>query len=85
MTVAWLVVVYFAVRVELDARLFDLLARDPDGAPERLDDWLARAGLRAKTAVARGVEQRCAGARRLAMGLVAAWIGQVALLLWRLS
>lgn len=76
----WLLVLYFAVRVELDAGLFELLADDPAAAPARLDDWLARAGLRARSGE-RSIEDRCRGARRLARDFVVAWALQMATLM----
>lgn len=72
----WGVVLYFAVRVQLDAGLFELLARDPAQGPGRLDDWLLRAGLRREVS-SRSLEERCAGGRRLARNFLLAWALQM--------
>ncbi len=71
----WMLVLYFAVRVQLDAGLFELMAED--AAP--VDDWLVRAGLRSPSP-GRTLEDRCRGARRLARRFVLAWIAQMAAL-----
>jgi hypothetical protein len=73
----WGMVVYFAVRMRLDAELLELLAGDPRHAPAKLDQWLSKAGLRAP-GVERSIGDRCQGARRLARWLVFALIGQAA-------
>jgi hypothetical protein len=70
--IAWPAVLYFAVRIHLDAGLFELLAQDPATGPARLDDWLARMGLR-RPGAARSMDERCAGARRLARWFLLAW------------
>ena len=41
----WGVVIYFAVRVRLDAELLEMLAEDPECAPNKLDQWLWQMGL----------------------------------------
>jgi len=85
--VCWPVVLYFAVRVSLDAGLFELLARDPEQSPARLDEWLESTGLRTRPLTTRGVEDRCRGARRLARSFAGAWLLQmfmlVLVLVWR--
>jgi hypothetical protein len=77
----WLVVLYFAVRVGLDARLFDLLAHDPAQAPGRLDEWLVQSGLR-RAKADRGMEDRCHGARCLARNLAGAWLVEMVTLVF---
>jgi len=72
---AWGLVVYFGVRVQLDAGLLEMLARDPERAPAQLDAWLSRAGLRARREE-RSMADRCAGARRLARYLAGACLLQ---------
>lgn len=76
----WLAGCYLAVRIHLDAGLFELLARDPAQAPGQLDDWLAAAGLRPSTGVERSVEERCQGARRLVRHFAIVWLVQMAAL-----
>jgi len=71
----WGLAVYFAVRVQLDAGLLEMLARDPESAPEQLDAWLSRAGLRARGGD-RSIAERCQGARRLARYLAGACLLQ---------
>lgn len=80
----WGPVLYFAVRVQLDAGLFELLAENPGLAQERLDTWLARAGLR-KRGSHRSLEDRCRGAHRLARNFAAAWLAQMATLAWAVA
>lgn len=72
----WGVVLYFAVRVRLDAALLEMLARDPGQAPRQLDAWLSAARLRT-SAADRSIEDRCLGARRLGRLLVFAFLLQV--------
>ena len=67
--------VYFAVRVELDARLFEVLA---DHSPEALDAWLDEAGLR-KNAGPRTLADRRRGAMRLWRGLLMALMVEIVL------
>ncbi len=76
----WGLVLYFAVRVRLDAELLELLADDPQHAPGRLDHWLSQAGLRAHSAhrEKRSVAARCQGSRRLARYLIGAFLLQIA-------
>ncbi len=74
--VGWGVVVYLAVRLRLDADLLTMLADDPHQAPGRLDVWLVRARLRTTPPPARGLAERCQGARRLAGYLIAACLFQ---------
>lgn len=78
----WVAVLYLAVRAHLDAALLDLLAQDPEQAPGRLDDWLARAGWRSPAVAARSMAGRCRGARRLGVYLVSAFAMQVLLLVF---
>jgi hypothetical protein len=73
----WAAVLYFGVRVRLDADLLQILARDPGRAPGRLDDWLARTGLRSNK-VHRSLSARCQGSRRLAFYLLCAFLLQAA-------
>lgn len=75
--VGWGLVLYFALRVRLDAELLELLALDPQHAPGRLDQWLSRAGLRAPSRERR-IEDRCQGSRRLARYLIGAFVLQIA-------
>lgn len=70
-----LVATYYAVRVSLDARLFeDILA-------ERLPVSDLDAVLRRKGKGERTMRDRCRGARRLAIALVVATLAQVTVLL----
>ncbi len=71
----WSLVVYFAVRVQLDAGLLEMLARDLESAPAQLDAWLSRAGLRTRREE-RSIADRCAGGRRLARYLAGACLLQ---------
>jgi len=73
----WGVVIYFAVRVRLDAELLEMLAEDPECAPGRLDQWLSQVGLRSSS-VERSIKDRCKGARVLARYLVCAVLLQFA-------
>ncbi|MEP7351889.1 MAG: hypothetical protein ABI824_01525 [Acidobacteriota bacterium] len=82
----WGLVIYFAIRVRLDAALLEMLACDPMSAPGRLDQWLSRAGLRARVGelsiVERNIEERtievrCQGSRRLARYLAGACLLQL--------
>ena len=80
----WGVVLYFAVRVRLDAELLEMLASDVENAPKHLDQWLSEAGL-AHSSGERSIADRCKGARRLARYLVFALIiqyGSTALAIW---
>jgi hypothetical protein len=89
--VAWCALVYFAVRVELDARLFQLLAESPSESPSEsrdagmLDQWMAAAGLR-KNAGPRTLKDRRRGAIRLWRALLAALVVEIVMvigaLLW---
>ena len=72
---AWCVLVYFAVRVELDARLFEVLA---DHSPEALDAWLEDVGLR-KNIGPRTLADRRRGAMRLWRGLLMALVVEIVL------
>jgi hypothetical protein len=74
--VAWCALVYFAVRVELDARLFLLLAESPGS----FDEWMAAAGLR-KNALPRTLEDRRRGAMRLWRALLIALIVEIVLVI----
>jgi len=56
---------YFAIRLRLDARLFDALASGRIDALQRLDHALARIGLRPAPAAERSLEDRVLGTRRL--------------------
>ncbi len=69
---------YYALRVALDADLFAILARHPEGAAQ----WDAALALCAgRTASARSLEERWAGARRLQHRHIAAFAVQLLLLL----
>lgn len=58
----WTAVIYLAIRVTLDAALFDMLAEDPDRGPGRLDFFLASARLRQEVTDTRPIEDRIQGA-----------------------
>jgi hypothetical protein len=73
--VAWALVLYFSVRVRLDASLLEILAQDPKHAPANLDNWLSKAGLRTSSGE-RSIADRCKGARALARNLVCALLLQ---------
>jgi hypothetical protein len=73
----WCVVVYFSIRVRLDAQLFELLAQHP---PDHLDLWLDAAGLRKHTSP-RTMEERRRGAIRLWRALVIAVVIEIAFML----
>ena len=76
----WAAAVYFAVRVRVDAALFELLAEDATAsALGLLDNFLTRAGLKSK-AVARGLDERRTGAIGLWRNLAAAVALQLLLL-----
>ncbi len=75
----WCVVLYLAVRIKIDAGFFDLLAADPDHAPEQLDQFLDKAGLR-KLSKSRTNDERCQGALGLWRRMVAMVIVQLVLL-----
>ena len=74
--ICWLAMIYFSIRVQLDAELLDLLAEDP----QQLDTFLAEAGLK-KRADSRSIEDRCQGAVKLWKCLVLALILELALLM----
>ena len=76
----WCSVVYFAVRVKIDAEFFDVLATHPAA---QLDSWLFAANLR-KTTPFRSIPNRRRGAMRLWWGLLWAVVFQIALLVFRL-
>ncbi len=73
----WCAEVYLAIRVQIDARFFELLAAHP---PEQLDRFLKEAGLR-KQIAPRTIPERRRGALRLWRALVFAVAAQIALLL----
>jgi hypothetical protein len=74
----WGLLVYLAVRVEFDARLFAHFAEDPAGAPAELDLFLGRA---AEHRAGRSPADRRRGALRLACLLVLAWLIQLGVLI----
>lgn len=74
----WGLVVYLAVRVDFDGRLFAAFAEDPERAPAQLDQFLSRTS-------GRSIPERCTGALRLARMLVLAWLAQVAALIAALT
>jgi hypothetical protein len=73
----WSAAVYLGIRVQIDARLFELLASQP---AEQLDRFLEAAGFR-KHVQPRTISQRRRGALRLWRALLCAVAAQVALLL----
>jgi len=73
----WCFVAYLAVRVRIDAKLFELLATYP---AEQLDAYLASSGLK-KTSPARTIAERRRGALRLWRALVLAVVAQISLLM----
>jgi hypothetical protein len=80
---AWCALVYFVVRVELDARLFELLAESShaealDHDANALDEWMASAGLR-KASGSRTIADRRRGAIHLWRALLAALIVELIL------
>ena len=75
----WCAVVYLAVRIKIDAGFFEMLASDPEHAPEQLDQFLAKAGLR-KIGKATAIDERCKGALRLWRRMVAMVVVQLILL-----
>ncbi len=75
----WCVVVYLAVRIKIDAGFFEILAADPDHAPEQLDHFLDNAGLR-KVSKSRTIDERCRGALGLWRKMVAMVVVQLILL-----
>ena len=75
----WCAVAYFAVRVKIDAGFFELLAADPDHAPQQLDEFLDKAGLR-KISKSLTIEERCKGALGLWRKMVAMVVLQLILL-----
>ena len=75
----WCAVVYLAVRIKIDAGFFVLLAADPDHAPEELDHFLDKAGLR-KVTKSRTIDERCQGAIGLWRKMVAVLVLQLFLL-----
>ena len=80
--IPWCALVYFAVRVALDARLFELLSESPGESPDtgRLDQWMAAAGLR-KQAGPRALEDRRRGAIRLWRGLVLSLVVEIVMVI----
>lgn len=76
--------VYYAVRVDLDARLFDALARDGDPATSgsRLDAALQASGLRRGSVPDRPWPQRFAGARGLLVRQGVVLVVQALTLAW---
>lgn len=76
--VAWCVVVVLAVRVRLDAAVFEAMAGDPAEATGRFDEFLKRTGLRANIEP-RDLAARCRGAVRLWKLLAAAAALELAL------
>lgn len=62
---AGLLQLYYAVRVDFDARLLQALAADADSTAARLDAALAALGLRKPVAASRGWPSRWRGARGL--------------------
>jgi hypothetical protein len=74
---AWCTMLYLAIRVEIDSKMFDLLAAHP---AEHLDAWLDAAGLRKNTAP-RTILERRRGALRLWRALVVTLVVQITLLL----
>ena len=75
----WCAVVYLAVRIKIDAGFFEMLASDPEHAPEQLDQFLAKAGLR-KIGKATAIDERCKGALRLWRRMVVMVVVQLILL-----
>jgi hypothetical protein len=73
----WCAAVYLAIRVQIDARFFELLAVHP---PEQLDRFLEEAGFR-KQIAPRTMPERRRGALRLWRALVFAVATQIVLLL----
>jgi hypothetical protein len=78
--IVWCAVVYFGVRVKIDAEFFDILAAYP---AQQLDTWLTTTGLR-KNAAPRPIPERRRGAMHLWWGLLCAVVIQIALLVFRL-
>jgi hypothetical protein len=74
----WGAVLYFAVRLRLDASLFELLAQ---GGAAQVDDWLARAGLRTPRQP-RPMPERIAGSLRLSRWFVCAFLFQMTALVF---
>jgi hypothetical protein len=81
----WCVVIYLAIRVNIDAGLLELLADKP---AEELDEWFNATGIR-KNIPHRTIAERRNGAVRLWKRLMAAVAVQIALLmlalLWRFT
>jgi hypothetical protein len=73
----WTAVIYLAIRVKLDAALFDVLAEDPERGPGRLDFFLVSARLRTSTQDSRPVEERILGAVGLWKKLLVATAAQL--------
>ena len=73
----WCAIVYGAIRVKMDSRLFELLASHP---AEDLDRWLETTGLR-KAEQPRTIADRRRGALRLWRGLVIAVVVEILLML----
>jgi hypothetical protein len=74
---AWCGVVYFAMRVQIDSRLFELLATYP---ADLLDRFLVEEGLH-RELPPRSMADRRSGAMGLWRTLVAAFVAQTVLLL----
>ena len=74
----WCAVIYLAIRIKIDARLFDLLATHP---AEQLDEFLNITGLR-KTTTSRTIAERRRAALRLWRALLLIVALQIALLLF---
>jgi hypothetical protein len=78
--VAWCALVYFTVRVELDARLFLVLAEHSarhTSPYSSLDEWMAAAGLR-KNRGPRTLQDRRRGAMRYWWALLIALMVELA-------
>jgi hypothetical protein len=76
---------YLALRVRLDASLFDALATGGVASPASLDRALARIGLRRASAVPRTLEARLAGTRALLRAHLAVVAAQTTLAVFALA
>jgi hypothetical protein len=75
----WILAVYFALRVRLDASLFELLAEDPERGPAQLDAFLSR--ILHKSPKSRGdLPERQQGGIRLWRNLTGTVVLQLGLL-----